>query len=232
MGSRATVASGIPPAGPLTSGGITLLCIAAVLLGSLLSWRQTGPASADVEPHGTPLCTASQSRTQRRPQAGLAHPPEVHLHPVDQRHRDLVPVVAHVVGRGGDVAFFPADAELTRHPLDHRARVVAEVAARPGQQGDPARGRGRFASGVRLTHATYRRSVGRTRAAGAGRVRAATAPGSGPDPAATPRTSRPAGMAGTPGRRPGASGRRWPASPAPGRGRPAASAAAERLWRI
>ena len=36
-GSRATVASGIPPDGPLISGGIALVCIAAALLG-LSSW--------------------------------------------------------------------------------------------------------------------------------------------------------------------------------------------------
>src|SRR5271166_6026153 len=60
-GSRATVASGIPLDGPLISGGITLLCIAAALLG-LSSWfgllgfglpvlaGHEEPASADVVP--------------------------------------------------------------------------------------------------------------------------------------------------------------------------------------
>src|SRR5579871_1570430 len=65
-GSRATVASGIPPDGPLISGGIALLCIAPVLL-RLGSWGRApgsgswglglpvlagrvGPASADVIP--------------------------------------------------------------------------------------------------------------------------------------------------------------------------------------
>ena len=38
---------------------------------------------------------------ERRPQAGLAHPPEIDLYPIDQRNRDLVPVILHVLGRGG-----------------------------------------------------------------------------------------------------------------------------------
>ena len=40
---------------------------------------------------------------ERRPQAGLAHPPEIDLYPTGQRHRDLVPVILHVLGRGGAV---------------------------------------------------------------------------------------------------------------------------------
>src|SRR5580693_2260190 len=183
-GSRATVASGIPADGPLISGGIALVCIAAALLG-LSSWfglpgvsgvwgsrywrGPVEPASADLI-HGTPLCISSQSGRltaqawSRRPaeggaQAGLAHLPEVDLHPVDQRHRDLVPVLAQVLRRGGDVAFLPADPEVARHPFDHRPRVVAQVAARPAQQRDAvhtgrpgygARRSGRGGSGSRL----------------------------------------------------------------------------------
>src|SRR5580693_9157613 len=179
-GSRATVASGIPPDGPLISGGIAFVCIAAALLG-LSSWfgfpgwgfpvlaGHVEPASADVI-HGTPLCISSQSdrltaqawsrrAAEGRAQAGLAHPPEVDLHPVDQRHRDLVPVLAQVLRRGGDVAFLPADPEVARHPFDHRPRVVAQVAARPAQQRDAvhtgrpgygARRSGRGGSGSRL----------------------------------------------------------------------------------
>src|SRR5580692_12110208 len=110
-------------------------------------WRgPVEPASADLT-HGTPLCISSQSGRltaqawSRRPaeggaQAGLAYPPEVDLYPVDQRHRDLVPVLAQVLRRGGDVAFLPADAEVARHPLDHRPRVVAQMTARPAQQRD------------------------------------------------------------------------------------------------
>src|SRR5580700_4021040 len=111
-GSRATVASGIPADGPLISGGIALVCIAAALLG-LSSWfgllglrglglpvRQTTVRLcayihkvADVGPDGVSRNRLGQGGSQ----AGLAHPPEVDLHPVDQRHRDLVPVLAQVL---------------------------------------------------------------------------------------------------------------------------------------
>src|SRR6185312_2134911 len=74
---------------------------------------------------------------ERGPEPGLAHPPEVDLHSVDEGYRDLVPVLPHVIGRRRDVAFLPADAEVGSHSFDHGPCVVAEVTARAAEQCDP-----------------------------------------------------------------------------------------------
>src|SRR5690242_9285373 len=74
---------------------------------------------------------------ERGPEPGLAHPPEVDLHSVDEGYRDLVPVLPHVIGRRRDVAFLPADAEVGSNPFDHGPCVVAEVTARAAEQCDP-----------------------------------------------------------------------------------------------
>src|SRR6185312_14040654 len=71
------------------------------------------------------------------PEPGLAYPPEVDLHSVDEGYRDLVPVLPHVIGRRRDVAFLPADAEVGGHPFDHGPRVVAQMTARSAEQGNP-----------------------------------------------------------------------------------------------
>src|SRR4249920_2095592 len=116
------------------------------------------------------------------PEPGLAHPPEVDLHAVDEGYRDLVPVLPHVIGRRRDVAFLPADAEIGGHPFDHRPRVVAQVTARSAEQCDPchasrhkadptesAAGRAAARRSAPGRRATGRTRAGRTRA---GRTRA------------------------------------------------------------
>src|SRR6516164_9016716 len=129
---------------------------------------------------GSPALTGpawSRPLAEGRPEPGLAHPPEVDLHAVHQRHRDLVPVLAQVLRRGGDIPLLPADAEITGHPLDHRARVVAEMAARPGEQRDAVHSR----------HFTSRRSgVRPTAAAGPAEAAAARGSAAGPLPTADP----------------------------------------------
>src|SRR6185312_13806317 len=114
---------------------------------------------------------------ERGPEPGLAHPPEVDLHSVDEGYRDLVPVLPHVIGRRRDVAFLPADAEVGSHSFDHGPCVVAEVTARAAEQCDPCHasrhkaGPTESAAGRAAARrsAPGRRATGRTRA---GRTRA------------------------------------------------------------
>src|SRR5690349_18998760 len=114
---------------------------------------------------------------ERGPEPGLAHPPEVDLHSVDEGYRDLVPVLPHVIGRRRDVAFLPADAEVGSHPFDHGPCVVAEVTARAAEQCDPchasrhkagptesAAGRAAARRSAPGPRATGRTQAGRTRA--------------------------------------------------------------------
>src|SRR5690242_1412586 len=109
---------------------------------------------------------------ERGPEPGLAHPPEVDLHSVDEGYRDLVPVLPHVIGRRRDVAFLPADAEVGSHPFDHGPRVVAQVTARSAEQCDPCHasrhkaGPTESAAGRAAARrsAPGRRATGRTRA--------------------------------------------------------------------
>src|SRR5690348_4200450 len=114
---------------------------------------------------------------ERGPEPGLAHPPEVDLHSVDEGYRDLVPVLPHVIGRRRDVAFLPADAEVGSHPFDHGPCVVAEVTARAAEQCDPCHASRHKADPTESAagraaarrSAPGRRATGRTRA---GRTRA------------------------------------------------------------
>src|SRR5215475_10868439 len=76
---------------------------------------------------------------QGGPEALLADMPEVMLDAVDQRHRDLVPVLAQVALGLGDVDLFPAHTEVDRDPHDDLARIVAQVTSRPAEQGDDVR---------------------------------------------------------------------------------------------
>ncbi|CAI7976303.1 hypothetical protein FRAHR75_230092 [Frankia sp. Hr75.2] len=59
---------------------------------------------------------------------------------VDQDHRDPVAVGVRRARVGVDVELPPAGPDIGAHPLDHLARVVAQVAAHPGEQGDPDAG--------------------------------------------------------------------------------------------
>src|SRR5215510_16105919 len=79
---------------------------------------------------------AGRLRGQGGPEALLADMPEVMLDAVDQRHGDLVPVLAQVAHGLGDVDLFPAHTEVGRDPHDDLARVVAQVTSRPAEQGD------------------------------------------------------------------------------------------------
>src|SRR5215471_18117695 len=65
--------------------------------------------------------------------------PEVMLDAVDQGYRDLVPVLPQMAVGRGDVELFPGHIELGRDPGDDLARVVAQVAPRPAEQGDDVR---------------------------------------------------------------------------------------------
>src|SRR5207244_9445783 len=88
-----------------------------------------------------------------RPKTALAYAPEVVLHPVHEGDRNLVPVLPHVRLRQRDVALLPGDAEVIGYPPDDLARVIAQMAAGPTEQGNP---RG---------HVTYHRDAGRGSAA-------------------------------------------------------------------
>lgn len=59
------------------------------------------------------------------------------LDPVDERHRDLVPELTLIRLGLRDVAFFPGHTEVTGHSADDLARLLAQVAARPGEERDP-----------------------------------------------------------------------------------------------
>src|SRR5208283_5733907 len=78
-----------------------------------------------------------RSVPQGSTQPVLAHPPEVVLHAIDQRHRDLVPVLGHVLAGRRDVTFLPPDPEIRGDPGDHRPRLLAQVAARLAEERDP-----------------------------------------------------------------------------------------------
>src|SRR6266536_1109342 len=83
---------------------------------------------------------------ERGPQPVLADPPEIVLHAVNQRHRDLLAVRQQVILRLSDVAFLPRHALLAGDAGDDRPGVVAQMTARPGEQGDdPRPGRHRSA---------------------------------------------------------------------------------------
>src|SRR6266496_4170187 len=85
-------------------------------------------------------------RSWRGPQPVLADPPEIVLHAVNQRHRDLLAVRQQVILRLSDVAFLPRHALLAGDAGDDRPGVVAQMTARPGEQGDdPRPGRHRSA---------------------------------------------------------------------------------------
>src|SRR5262249_61763306 len=77
---------------------------------------------------------------QGRPQPLLAYPPEVVLHAVDQRHRDLLPVILQVTLGLSDIALLPGHAEIGGDPGDDRAGLVAQVAAGAAERGDRGRG--------------------------------------------------------------------------------------------
>ena len=69
-------------------------------------------------------------------QAGGVDPPEVVLPAVDEGHRDLLAVAgARRLGVGGDVDLVVGLAQLGADLLDHRAGVVAQVAARAWSRG-------------------------------------------------------------------------------------------------
>src|SRR5690242_11553934 len=194
---------------------------------------------------------------ERGPEPGLAHPPEVDLHSVDECYRDLVPVLPHVVGRRRDVAFLPADAEIGSHPFDHGPCVVAEVTARAAEQCDPCHASHHKADPTESAagraaarrSAPGRRATGRTRAGHtqAGRTRsrhiqarhiraariAAGRTAAGPDPA-VPNAAGEAGATAGPAAVPGAL--TPPAAVPPGAVRQvpaqaAAGRAAARPWR-
>src|SRR6266536_964772 len=83
---------------------------------------------------------------ERGPQPVLADPPEIVLHAVNQRHRDLLAVRQQVILRLSDLAFLPRHALLAGDAGDDRPGVVAQMTARPGEQGDdPRPGRHRSA---------------------------------------------------------------------------------------
>lgn len=68
------------------------------------------------------------------------HAPEIVMYAIDQRDRNLFPVLTQVFFRLGDITFLPGNADVFGHPADHQARVVAKVAARPAEQRDPGCG--------------------------------------------------------------------------------------------
>src|SRR5262249_6173057 len=96
-------------------------------------------------------CTKSGEvarRPARRPlvaqggaQPGLADPPEVVLHTVDEGDGDLLAVGVEVALRLGDIPLFPGHAEVVGDPHDHFPGVVAQVAAGPVEQRDDVPGR-------------------------------------------------------------------------------------------
>jgi hypothetical protein len=59
------------------------------------------------------------------------------LNAVHERHRDFVPVLTLIRLGLRDVAFLPGYAEVCSDPTDDLARVIAQVAARPGEERDP-----------------------------------------------------------------------------------------------
>lgn len=73
------------------------------------------------------------------PEAVFGHAPEIVVDAVDQRNRNLFPVLTQVFLRLSDITFLPGNADILRHPADHQARIVAKVAARPAEQRDPGR---------------------------------------------------------------------------------------------
>src|SRR5579875_2466394 len=77
---------------------------------------------------------------QGRTQPLLADPPEIVLDTVDERYRDLVPVFTQVILGVSDVTFVPGHAEIRGDPGDDHAGVVAQMTARPAEQGDPVPG--------------------------------------------------------------------------------------------
>src|SRR5215471_17074666 len=58
------------------------------------------------------------------------------LDAIDQGHRDLVPVVEHVLFRARDVALLPPDVQVGRDLDDDLPGRVAQVAAGAAEQGD------------------------------------------------------------------------------------------------
>src|SRR5436190_14782072 len=71
---------------------------------------------------------------QRLAEPVLIDSPEVVLHTVNERYRDLLPPlgVDGVVSR--DVDLCPADAKVGCYPIDDQPSLVAEMASRLGQQ--------------------------------------------------------------------------------------------------
>src|SRR6266568_2844063 len=61
------------------------------------------------------------------------------LHTVDERYRDLVPVLGKFALRAGDVPLFPGHPKVCGNARDHVPRRVTEVAARPGEERDHRR---------------------------------------------------------------------------------------------
>lgn len=76
------------------------------------------------------------SAAERGAQPSLVDPPEIMLDTIDKSDRDHVGVLPQIVFRSGDVAFGPRHAEFARYPGDDLAGVVAEMASRPGEEGD------------------------------------------------------------------------------------------------
>ena len=69
-------------------------------------------------------------------EAVFRYPPEIVLYAINQGDRDHLPVLTQVILGLRDVPFLPGHPELTRHPADDRASVIAQMTARAVQQGD------------------------------------------------------------------------------------------------
>src|SRR6185437_2156790 len=69
----------------------------------------------------------------------LIDAPEVVLDAINERDRDHLAVVFQIVLGRRDVPLGPGDPQVRGDPRDHRAGVIAEVTARPREQGDRVR---------------------------------------------------------------------------------------------
>jgi hypothetical protein len=80
-----------------------------------------------------------QCAPERPAKPKLVQPPVVVLDPVDQSHRDEVPIGRAERGVIKDRAFHPLDTQVLGHAFDHLAHRAAQVAAGFGDEGDPCR---------------------------------------------------------------------------------------------
>ena len=82
------------------------------------------------------VCRMRAGSAERAAEPTLVDPPVAELLAVDPDHRHEVAELGPQPGVGVHVGLGPADAGLGGHPLDQAAGVVAEVAARAGEQLD------------------------------------------------------------------------------------------------